>query len=202
MDAFFLALFIGIIAVAYFYMRVDFVAMLKSALFSLSLKVPALAALLTFTLTHIAAADIIGISIFGFVSKLFFSPLPIEPYLIYVESKGVSFPVITLFVTLSVVFSAWLNYGVGKLIGKFLAKRSSFGTKLLNWVERFPFVSLMVFLASLLPVPDIASVIFGASHIGYKKFLLWTALGTAAKVVVILVAYEIALPYLQSLHLF
>ena len=52
------------------------------------------------------------------------------------------------------------------------------------------FVGLLIFGTSLLPIPDVAGVVFGVLKVGLKKFVAYTFFGMVAKSIVVLLAFD------------
>lgn len=195
MDSFFLALLIGILILLYYYIKFDFAEFFTNVLAYVNSKSP----FVGFLASHIAAADILGIAIFGFLSKLFFLPLPSEPYFLYAYEKGANVIILVLVMTFAGLLASLINYSVGVLFSNYYVNKHENTKKFAEKIKNSKFVSLFIFGAAILPVPDVFSLIFGALRVNLKKYLIWTIVGVLAKEVFMLAAFDYLYPFVQAL---
>lgn len=196
MDSFFLGLAIGIAILLYYYVKFDFMGLFKQILLYLGSTSPFLASIIGISTKHIAAADIFGIAMFGFISKLFFLPLPSEPYTIYAYSKGMNLVALTLILALSGVIASSINYSVGRALSKYVLAKPK-NQKLAGKISSSKHISILIFAAALLPIPDVASLVFGAFKVGIKKFFIYTFFGIFIKGYITVFAFGYLEPYLK-----
>ena len=189
MDPLFLGIVIGVIILLIFYVQLDFAGVFAQSLNYVGYHVPVVGQLVEFLLAHMAAADFIGIAMFGFFSKIFFFPIPSEPFTIYAYQQGAN---IFLIVSLMAAFgtlAAIFNYVFGSVFSKIILRKEKYA----RMAEKFSsskFVGLLIFGTSLLPIPDVAGVVFGVLKVGLKKFVAYTFFGMVAKSIVVLLAFD------------
>jgi len=105
---------------------------------------------------------------------------PVEPYVIFVFSKGVNPILIVLTVTGITAVTSSISYFLGYLFGPRLIEKLT--GKPFSYSERMDFMSAPVtFVSHLLPVPNIFSFLFGAYQSDYKNFLTAVLLATAIR---------------------
>ena len=198
MDLFYLAIIVGITILLYFYVGFDFSSFFKSVLYGIGKISPATASFAAFMTVHTVAADFLGIAMFGFLSRLFFLPLPAEPYLLYAYGAGTNFFILIVVMSIAGIFASAFNYLIGTLFGNYFINKSDHAKKLSGRLQKSKFVSWLIFAVALLPLPDVAGVVFGASRVGFKKYLLWTFIGFLAKEVIVLLAFDYLSPLAKS----
>lgn len=149
-------------------------------------------------LLHVTAADPIGVSAVSFASRLFFLPLPLEPYIAYAYGVGANPLLLPLLVAFFGTAGAAVNYLTGVMLHERILKDGK-AEKFAEKVKGSRFAAPAIFAAALLPVPDITGLVFGALRVGRRRFVVYTFAGLFLKVLIIMAAFDYVNPYVQAL---
>lgn len=147
---------------------------------------------------EITAGSREGLAIYCFIGKIPVLPFPVEPYFLYVSSKGLSlFDIILYGCTFSTI-GACVNYIFGYIFGSGII-RALFGD-MSDWQEDLiqKLGSPMAFLASLLPLPDVTSMVFGAYRVNFIYFTIFTFAGLCLKAYALITGSYEAFNFLQK----
>ena len=158
---------------------------------------PLAAAIIESGTAHVAAADLAGVALVSFASRLFFLPLPSEPYIAYAYGSGAG-SILPILVALFGTLGSVVNYYAGILLRRFVMKDKK-AEKMAERLQRSRLVIPTIFAAALLPLPDVLGLVFGAVRVGIRRFIVFTFAGLLMKALVIVVAYDAVKPYLMAL---
>jgi len=142
---------------------------------------PGLAPFLIYCKDEVAEGSLVGLAVYSFITVSPINPIPVEPYILFIYSKEENIlmiiPVFAVFSTLG----AALSYFLGSLFGAKVI--SFFFGDISDWQEKIigKFGFIFAFLSALLPLPDILPFVFGAYHLGFKKFLISVLIGKSLK---------------------
>ncbi|MBI4017385.1 MAG: VTT domain-containing protein [Candidatus Aenigmarchaeota archaeon] len=188
---------IGVLA-AIVYTGVDFRMLFSAALERIKEISPLAAQFIGSASAHIAAADATGVALFSFASRLFFVPLPLDPFLAYAYGNGLNPLVMVAASSFFGTLGYAVNYSAGRLLSKHVLKDMK-AAKQAEKLRGSKFVSPSIFIASVLPVPDFTGLVFGALRVGIRKFLVYSFLGMVVKGAVIVYAFSYIEPYVKAL---
>ncbi len=161
--------------------------------------VPWLLPMLDFLKEHLVRGDIIGIGVYAFTCVSPVSPIPLEPYILYVKALNVNSWTIILFFAFFSTMGTIVNYIIGRIFGeRFIAR---FLGDIPDWEETLlkHVGALLAFLSALLPLPDITSLLLGANKVPLKWFAIFTFLGRLLRVYMVLFGFEKAVLFLQNI---
>ncbi len=152
--------------------------------------------------------EVLGGTWKGLVAFVAFSNIPIlpnppvEPYIIFVYTKGVDPFIIVLTIACLTVITSTLSYLFGYLFGPSLIEKIT--GKPFTFSERMDFLSAPVtFITHMLPIPNIFPFIFGAYHSHYRNFIIAVFLATAIRFAAVLFIFQtygnalLSLPFMQ-----
>src|SRR3989338_2244035 len=155
---------------------------------------PLAAAIIESGTAHVAAADLAGVALVSFASRLFFLPLPSEPYIASAYGSGAG-SILPILVALFGTLGSVVNYYAGILLRRFVMKDKK-AEKMAERLQRSRLVIPTIFAAALPPPPDFPGLVFGAVRVGIRRFIVFTFAGLLMKALVIVVAYDAVKPYL------
>ncbi len=137
----------------------------------------------TFTFLRTPSPE--GVLAYSFLSKSIL-PAPLEPYWIWVNSQGVNIFWIILMGSIGGTIGALFSYAIGSVLRtKFIKEEKFFAAResgIGSWV--------LVFGSTILPIPDITSVIFGAYRVSLRIFLSAHFIGMILKVILVFYALD------------
>ena len=147
---------------------------------------------------HITAGTKEGLAIYSLVGKIPVLPMPMEPYVLYVSSKGLTLTDIMLYGGIFTTIGACLNYLFGYVFGTRVVSYI-FG-EMSDWQEDLiqKIGAPMSFLAAILPFPDITSMVFGAYKVNFLYFAVFTLAGICLKFYALLTGSYEAFNFLQK----
>ncbi|QQG39533.1 MAG: VTT domain-containing protein [Candidatus Aenigmatarchaeota archaeon] len=145
---------------------------------------------------HVTSADAVGVGLYAFASRLFFLPLPLEPYIAYAYGTGTNFLVLALAVAAFGTIGSAVTYAVGRFLGRYVVKEGKWKRRA-ERVKDSKFVSPAIFLAALLPLPEVVGLVFGAVRISLNKYMVYTFAGLAAKTLLLVLLFDYLKQYLQ-----
>lgn len=186
-------LFLTVLGAAYVYVEYVNPGIVTTFFTWFQTRYPVAAQFIDAGVVHAQRGTLVGLALVMFLSRVPFNPFPVEPYILYAYTGG-NLGMVAFVAAVFGTAGAILSYTLGRVLGRYVLTES----RLTHWIESLRTSALLpaaVFLAAALPVPDISSFMFGGVRTPFKSFVLYSLLGFAAKVALLILAMQYFHPY-------